>query len=298
MDTAIRLFRTGITALVGRREPEVPPSQQVLPGAIFHRTIEHVIGLVHEAQSDSERWAWILTLRNCSLVCKAWHQSSKGHLALVDLVVDSEQLETVSKAISGAPEFGIWTRYLSIFCHTETVDGAIGYPLHNVSTRFPGALQGLLPHLKGIKIMADYRARGMGTASSDTILVPYLPLPPDAPLSYQEFSGITSLLLFGVNFSSFQDFATLMDCFPSLESMFCASLRWYTMGDLPLCMSCDNRSFLGRVKHLVVSRLSIPSSRQNDSHFKVRGRSAIRNRTNYIRTSSQRPGALLRDSFS
>ena len=257
MDTAIRLFRTGITALVGRRELEVPPSQQVLPGAIFHRTIEHVIGLVHEAQSDPERWAWILTLRNCSLVCKAWHQSSKGYLALVDLMVDSDHLESISKAISGAPELGIWTRYLSIFCHAETVDGDVGYPLHNVSTRFPAALQGLLPHLKRITITADYRARGTGKTSSDTILVPYLPLPSNAPLLYQEFYGITSLLLSGLDFSSFEDFATLMNCFPSLESMFCASLRWHTMGDLPLCMSRDNRSFLGRVNYLVVSRLSI-----------------------------------------
>ena len=240
-----------------KETPPVPPRKALpkIPLAVWHRVIAHVLAYANQLDHPSHA-EWLRTFHRCGGVCKAWRARVNTFSGQPELHVNTAFADLIANTFNRNPVFWATIRKLQILCSAETSTGALGYQLNNAATHFPAALapQTVLPHLEEIHIYALLRASGASPAVPEgTELLPHLPLPPDFPSLYARWAGQIKILdIGGITFAEFSDLNRLIECFPLLEDLKCACLRWSELGVVPESMELGRGSFLGKLQCLQV----------------------------------------------
>ena len=250
---------TGPTTPGAKENSGLPPPEPLpeIPPAIWEEVINFIV-LYGSHPNDPAHEDWLRTVHTCTGVCKAW-RASVHRFTVPDngtLLLDSTCVGVIARALDRGPVLSASVRVINLLCTTENVGGAFGYELHNAATHFFPALapHTRFPLLRELRFLGVRRASG-GTLAvgNDVELLPYLPLPLDLPAVYARWAGqVRALGVLGMTFAQFSDLMQLVACFPRVQELQLATVRWSDMGDDLEYSKRGDGEFLGSLKKLLV----------------------------------------------
>lgn len=188
---------------------------------------ENIFDMLYLTNSYRDIWNDIVTLRDCSLVCRAWCCRAQKNLFSRLWISDSTSLDQLSTTLDG-------TQHLRGYVYEVIL---IGYQLHTTASIFPKfapIFAPKLPNLKSIRVVDFHTSQTWLRIKPDppkTKCLTYIPVHPRFPASLSSFKAVSYLELYHTTFHSFREFAQMLHGLRDLKKLACCSIGWMNPSD-------------------------------------------------------------------
>ncbi len=190
---------------------------------------ERIIDAVYDNRYSLVQAA-LATLSNCALVCRAWRTPAQKVLFEYVVLTDKDALYAFAALLDASPELG---SYVITLC----LRGYLRVPFSPL-VLFPTLLRGRLTNLSHLYIFElDNDAKTAKPLPAGVKELQILPMHRYFPFLFTSISHIRRLVLFGVVFPSFADFARILCMLPNLRELYCNLVSWAVLSLVPRCMA-------------------------------------------------------------
>ena len=180
---------------------------------------ENVIDMLYYSDDMAQEVGNIATLRNSTLVCRAWHVRARRMLFYSIYLTNTVSLHKLAALLHAK-------RFLSNYVCEVTV---IGHNLHTTASVLPAFLSvfaGQLPNIHKLSVkyfpkeeMIQWYLRPAASNPNMAKELPYTLLHPSYPAFLSSFMKLSSLHLEYVIFKSFGEFARMLYSIPMAVQM-------------------------------------------------------------------------------